>query len=82
MKRLSPRAWRKRKLEVFERDKGICQWCRKPVLEWQEWDADHITKRSKGGSDDMDNLRLIHRYPCHVQRHPEFHVQWTRKVTA
>lgn len=81
MKRLNRRAWHKRKLEVFERDKGICQWCKKPVLEWQEWDADHIVKRSKGGSDEMDNLRLIHRYPCHVQRHPEFQVRWS-KVSA
>lgn len=65
---------------VFFRDKGICQICRKPVdAEYQVWDADHIEKRSDGGSDDLWNLRLAHRYPCHTQRHPEFQPQWTPK---
>jgi len=66
---------------VFFRDRGICQYCYKPIdVEYEAWTADHITKRSDGGSDDLDNLRLIHNDfgACHQQRHTEFQTQFTK----
>lgn len=68
--------WKEQVQRVWFRDKGICQWCSRLIdAAYEIWDADHKVKRSKGGSDDLDNLRLIHRH-CHIARHPEFQPQW------
>jgi 5-methylcytosine-specific restriction endonuclease McrA len=57
------------RLAVYERDKGICQLCAKPVVEeaWQQelWQPlyptlDHIIPRSKGGEHTLQNLQLAH----------------------
>lgn len=72
--------WKAQKQRVFFRDKAECQWCHRNIdAAYEEWDADHIQKRSKGGSDDLSNLRLIHRWSCHFDRHPEFQPRWTPK---
>jgi 5-methylcytosine-specific restriction endonuclease McrA len=47
---------------IFERDKGICQYCGVDLLSSfsSYWSAtvDHIISRSSGGSDDESNLVL------------------------
>lgn len=56
------REYRKRTLEVWARDKGICGWCLTPVSE-EEVTADHMQSRGHGGGkrdDRRENLR-----PCH-----------------
>lgn len=56
------------RLAIYERDEWTCGLCREPVvrdLNWlDDWapTLDHITPRSKGGSDDPLNLRLAHRW--------------------
>lgn len=53
---------------IYERDGWTCQICLEPVdpdtPKNSTWDAtlDHITPKSKGGSDDPENLRLAHRW--------------------
>jgi 5-methylcytosine-specific restriction endonuclease McrA len=72
MKRLSPYKWLKRKKECFERDDYKCQDCNSPFV----LDAHHIIRRSRGGSDDLDNLVTLCRI-CHSRRHTEHQVRWT-----
>lgn len=53
--------------QVYDRDGGLCQLCGKAMPFWRETsygrgmiscDIDHIVPRSKGGSNDLENLRL------------------------
>lgn len=61
-----PRRWRKHAIEVHERDRWICQICGDPTT--RAWDCndplsatlDHIKPRSRGGGDNIENLRTAH----------------------
>lgn len=56
------------RLAVYERDEWVCQICKEPVdraaHHMDDWapTLDHITPRSRGGSDEGENLRLAHRW--------------------
>lgn len=64
------------RIAIYERDGWVCQLCGDPVDRdlgpSDVWAAtlDHIVPRSKGGSDDFDNLRLAHRW-CNSVRGDE-----------
>ncbi len=63
---------RNRRQEVFDRDKGRCQGCRKPVG-WQSGHMHHVKHRGRGGSDDLENLAWA--CPdCHAKEHLQ--VKW------
>jgi 5-methylcytosine-specific restriction endonuclease McrA len=55
------------KKAVYERDNGTCWLCLSPVEQHHHPNADqapsldHVVPRSRGGSHDIDNLRLAHR---------------------
>lgn len=61
------------RLSIYDRDEWTCQICSEPVEPGlpssSPWQAtlDHIVPRSKGGSDEVGNLRLAHRY-CNAVR--------------
>ena len=42
----------------------ICHVCGRPCAD----QVDHVTPLSQGGSDTLDNMRPIHRYPCHMEK--------------
>jgi 5-methylcytosine-specific restriction endonuclease McrA len=42
---------------LFDRQGGVCARCREPLV--GSFDVDHINPRSRGGSDDLDNLQLL-----------------------
>ncbi len=46
---------------VFERDKGKCGICMKPVERGSNWEIDHIMPISKGGAHCYANVQLAHR---------------------
>jgi 5-methylcytosine-specific restriction endonuclease McrA len=46
---------------VFERDKGQCGICMKPVDPASNWEIDHIMPISKGGPHSYANVQLAHR---------------------
>ena len=50
------RPWRRKRLQVFERDRYICQTCYRVCMSPE---CDHIVPVSQGGSDDMSNLATI-----------------------
>ncbi len=54
----------KMKREAYERQKGVCPWCKKEKKEKQKWDieemeADHITPWHEGGKTIADNCQML-----------------------
>lgn len=49
---------------VLREHAGVCHWCGKPGGD----EVDHVVNRRSGGSDDLENLRPIHKYPCHNEK--------------
>ncbi len=54
----------KMKREAYERQKGICPWCKKEKKEKQKWDieemeADHITPWREGGKTIAENCQML-----------------------
>ena len=69
--------WNAQKQRVIIRDNWVCQRCKNTIdFYTQLADVHHIRKRSAKGSDDLDNLILIHR-DCHKLEHPEKSPKWT-----
>jgi len=62
---LSIRAFTDRmKREAYERQKGVCSWCKKEKKEKQKWDieemeADHITPWHEGGKTIAKNCQML-----------------------
>lgn len=48
-------------LRIAERDGWTCHICCRPYMPDQRWEVDHDVPISKGGTNDMANLRLAHR---------------------
>lgn len=51
--RLPPPLWRKRRMQVFERDDFTCVYCHE---DQGPLECDHIIPLSKGGTNDIENL--------------------------
>ena len=54
----------KMKREAYERQKGVCPWCKKEKKEKQKWDieemeADHITPWREGGKTMAENCQML-----------------------
>lgn len=67
-------AWQRTRLAVIARDGGVCQLCGK-LVQGDDRDAhiDHIVEKAAGGTDELANLRLVHR-SCHSRRHARDHL--------
>jgi 5-methylcytosine-specific restriction endonuclease McrA len=55
------------KAQLWYRDKGICQLCRKPIRLGQLSTGDHLKPVSHGGATILSNLRLAH-VACNTAR--------------
>lgn len=62
-------AWQRTRLAVIARDLGVCQLCGR-LVSTEGGDIDHIREKSAGGTDELSNLRLLHR-SCHAKRHSQ-----------
>ncbi|MBO0880408.1 MAG: HNH endonuclease [Mycobacterium sp.] len=60
--RTSSARWHRLRAKVLKRDGGICAVCHQPGAD----SVDHIVPVSDGGSDDIGNLRAIHKARCHA----------------
>jgi len=53
---------------LWVQQEGACPWCGKQITPWSGWSRHHIIPRSRGGSDALVNLQLLHP-DCHQQLH-------------
>jgi hypothetical protein len=53
---------------LLTRETGKCQLCGKPYEKNNPWKIHHIIERSKGGTNRVDNLALLHE-SCHKELH-------------
>jgi 5-methylcytosine-specific restriction endonuclease McrA len=63
-----------------------CYWCGKPIQRRhpERWDyntIEHLTPRSKGGTNDIENLALAHK-KCNAERGVEDREPLLRRVAA
>ncbi len=54
--------------KLWQRQKGRCPACRQVVTHDTGWNVHHVVWRTKGGTDRLDNLALLHPN-CHRQLH-------------
>lgn len=45
---------------LIRRDGMLCQLCLEPMASVDDVTIDHITPQCRGGTDRLDNLRLVH----------------------
>ena len=57
-------AWDKKRKAILERDKHLCQTCKRRTKIMIGNQVDHIKPKAKGGTDDAANLEAICD-PCH-----------------
>lgn len=53
---------------LFSRQGGCCPVCHQPLENGEELHFHHVVPKKLGGTDELDNLRLVHYY-CHRQIH-------------
>ena len=56
--------WVKLRKVILERDKHLCQACKRNGLAKRGWHVDHIISKAKGGTDEQTNLQTLCE-PCH-----------------
>jgi 5-methylcytosine-specific restriction endonuclease McrA len=60
--------WIRLKQFVYERDGGLCQYC-KQQTEYKDTHCHHTLELSEGGTNHPTNLKTLC-IPCHKSRHP------------
>ena len=60
----------KQRLMLHQKQGYRCALCRTPFGPGERIELDHIIPRRHGGTDDLDNTRLVHPW-CHRQRHQQ-----------
>lgn len=55
----------KERLQIFEREQGICHICNGSIHVGELWDISHEIPLELGGEDEGKNLRVAHKTPCH-----------------
>jgi RNA-directed DNA polymerase len=58
--------------KLYKRQKGLCSYCEKSItkeeIENNEVHVHHMNPRTQGGTDELNNLRLLHQ-ECHTEAH-------------
>jgi len=67
----------KQRLMLHQRQGYRCALCRIPFGPGERIEMDHIIPTRHGGTDDIDNTRLVHPW-CHRQQHQKDGRQWPR----
>ncbi len=53
---------------LYQRQRGKCTVCQTKITKETGWHTHHVVAKHLGGSDNMDNLQLLHPN-CHRQLH-------------
>ncbi|EPY8414567.1 HNH endonuclease [Klebsiella aerogenes] len=61
------RPWEIRRARVLQRDKYLCQNCRRHGIATKATTVDHIIPKAHGGTDDDSNLESLC-WPCHRKK--------------
>jgi len=67
-KRMNVYQWREIRQFVYERDKGLCQYC-KAQVELNECHIHHVFELNQGGTNHPTNLKTACKR-CHKNKHP------------
>jgi 5-methylcytosine-specific restriction endonuclease McrA len=65
---------------LWNRNRGICLLCNKPISDFASAHVDHMTPVAKGGTNNLDNLCLAH-VQCNKEKHNKTlseHWEWRR----
>ena len=63
---------RRDKLRVWERDKGVCQSCKRQLTAADKWICEHVRALENGGTNDDANLAVFCE-PCAAVKTPKDH---------
>lgn len=58
----------KLRYKLLKEQRGRCNWCQAALNPEEIWEIDHIVPKAKGGSNQTENLQLLHGH-CHDQKH-------------
>ncbi|MEB7926130.1 HNH endonuclease [Atlantibacter hermannii] len=61
------RPWEIRRARILERDRYVCQECRRNGIGSKATSVDHIIPKAHGGTDDDNNLEALC-WPCHRRK--------------
>lgn len=61
------RIWELIRPRIFQRDKYLCQNCRRQGIAMKAVSIDHIIPKAHGGTDDDSNLEALC-WPCHRKK--------------
>lgn len=67
-KPVRPSMSKMRRARIWDRDKGICYLCSKPVQLGELWDADHKLAWALTFDDSDENLAVAHKDGCHQEK--------------
>ena len=56
--------YRRNRLGRYRLARGCCEMCGRPLVKGQ-WDCHHVIELEQGGSNAVENLRVLCRRPCH-----------------
>lgn len=60
------------KLRIWERDKGVCQSCKRQLTARDKWICEHLRALENGGTNDDANL-AVYCQPCADEKTPRDH---------
>ena len=63
--RSNKRRWQRDHL--INRDGAVCKICEKPFKSMKDITFDHIVPKSKGGTDELENIQLAH-FRCNLSK--------------
>lgn len=65
---------------LYRQQDGRCTLCGEKITEQTLYEVDHVLEKKNGGTDSLENLRLLHTI-CHRKRHGEQKIPIDSKIS-